>query len=583
MATRKIETELALTGEKQFNDQLKSANNNLKTLKSDMALLTDEFRDNADSSDALQKKQGILKAQLEQQEEVVAALTARHKQAVEAYGEDAAATDRYKRELNAATIKLHSFERALADNEDALEGSEDAAEDAEEAVEDYGRAVQKAADKADNAERSFEGVGAGIGAVTMAAGKGLLAMSGLALGGFAVMGKAALAAAEAGDPAFESLNTNVEGLKASAAKAQAAVGSILLPTLNSLSTDGAKLLEDFSAEMEAAGGDTEKQAAVMGDYIGKAVGLIKEQLPEMMELGGTLIGALGSAVIDAAPELLEAGLPLLDQLLTGIEDAAPALGPVALGLVFGLVSHLLEHAPDMLVAGIDLLTSLIMGIGEAAPNLVPTALDVIGQLVVALISNAPMLITAGIKLLFGLLQGLLEGVPQLLSNVPAMVQQIAGKFREALPEMTAIGQEAIKGLWQGMVDFKDWLWGKITGFGGEMMAHIKSVFGIHSPSKRMADEVGKPNAQGIGVGFVKEMENQKKLMAKAIPTRFGADNLIYMDDYRQVGGAHRIARGKSGTGGTGTVINMYFQPKQLTEGDMRMACRIINEELGEAM
>lgn len=583
MATRKIETELALSGEKEFNDQLKAANSNLKTLRSDMSVLTDEFKDNADSSEALQKKQAILKEQLAQQKEVVSALTARHKKAVEAYGENSAATDKYKQDLNAATIKLHSFERELQKNEQALSDSESAAEDAEKSVKDYGKAIEQAADEADKAEHSFEGVGSSIGAIGVAAGKGLLALGGLALGGFAVMGKAALDAAEAGNPAFKGLNKNIEGLKEASAGAQAAVGSVLLPMLNSLSTDGAKLLNDFSSEMEAAAGDTEKQGAIMGDYIAKGVGLIKERLPEMMELGGALISGLGAGLIDAAPDLVEAAFPLLDELIYGIEEAAPELGPIALNLVLQLVSNLMDHSPRLLVTGINLLTEMITGLAKAAPNLVPAALEVVSALVVALLSNAPQLITAGLQLMLGLLNGVLNGLPDFIHEIPFMIHVIVQAFKDALPEMLSVGKDLIRGLWQGATDMKEWLFNRVKSLGTDLVKHIKSVFGIHSPSKVMADEVGKPNAQGIGVGFVREMKKQQEIMADAIPTRFDTDNLLYIDDYRHVGGSHRIGRGKTSQGGTGSVINMYFQPKQLTEGDMRMACRIINEELGEAM
>ena len=53
MATRTIGTEIVLSGEKQFNDAMKGVNNNLKTLRSDMARVTAEFADNADSMEAL--------------------------------------------------------------------------------------------------------------------------------------------------------------------------------------------------------------------------------------------------------------------------------------------------------------------------------------------------------------------------------------------------------------------------------------------------------------------------------------------------------------------------------------------------
>lgn len=56
MPARKIETEIAVGGERQFNDAMKGLNSNLKTLRSDMALTTAEFGKNDTSLQGLTKK-----------------------------------------------------------------------------------------------------------------------------------------------------------------------------------------------------------------------------------------------------------------------------------------------------------------------------------------------------------------------------------------------------------------------------------------------------------------------------------------------------------------------------------------------
>ena len=61
MAVKKeIGTEIKLTGEKEFNAQMRAINNGLKTLRSDMAATSAEFDGNADSIQALTSKQKIL-------------------------------------------------------------------------------------------------------------------------------------------------------------------------------------------------------------------------------------------------------------------------------------------------------------------------------------------------------------------------------------------------------------------------------------------------------------------------------------------------------------------------------------------
>ena len=120
MATRKIGTDLTLTGEKAFNDGMKSVNSNLKVLKSDMAACTAEFADNADGIQALTARQKILTETVDQQKEKVAALQAKYKQVCDTYGETSAQADKYKIQLNQATVALHKDTQALEKNGDAL-------------------------------------------------------------------------------------------------------------------------------------------------------------------------------------------------------------------------------------------------------------------------------------------------------------------------------------------------------------------------------------------------------------------------------------------------------------------------------
>ena len=53
MPVRKIQTEISIGGEKAFNDAMKSSNSNLKTLRTDMAAVSSEFRKSENSIQAL--------------------------------------------------------------------------------------------------------------------------------------------------------------------------------------------------------------------------------------------------------------------------------------------------------------------------------------------------------------------------------------------------------------------------------------------------------------------------------------------------------------------------------------------------
>ena len=82
-------------------------------------------------------------------------------------------------------------------------------------------------------------------------------------------------------------------------------------------------------------------------------------------------------------------------------------------------------------------------------------------------------------------------------------------------------------------------------------------------------------AQGIGVGFEEEMRNVNRQIQAAINTDFRVPNL---------GPKGAGYSGRSYNVGSGSrVVNLYITAKQLTEEDIRMIVRTVNEELGEAI
>ena len=113
MATRTIGTEIVLTGEKAFNDAMKGVNNNLKNLRTDMARVSAEFDGNADSIEALTAKQKVLEQSVEQHRAKVDALTRMYERSKQVNGENSAATDKYRQQLNQAAVALAKEENAL--------------------------------------------------------------------------------------------------------------------------------------------------------------------------------------------------------------------------------------------------------------------------------------------------------------------------------------------------------------------------------------------------------------------------------------------------------------------------------------
>ena len=67
--------------------------------------------------------------------------------------------------------------------------------------------------------------------------------------------------------------------------------------------------------------------------------------------------------------------------------------------------------------------------------------------------------------------------------------------------MLEIGKNIVEGIWNGISGAGKWLWGKITGFASGIIDGIKDGLGIHSPSTKARDLVGKHIPSGVAVGI----------------------------------------------------------------------------------
>lgn len=98
----------------------------------------------------------------------------------------------------------------------------------------------------------------------------------------------------------------------------------------------------------------------------------------------------------------------------------------------------------------------------------------------------------------GTISGAINGAMSLLSGLPGRVM---GIFSSAGSWLLSAGRNLITGLWNGVSGMFNWVMGKIRGFAGSIVSGIKGLFGIGSPSKVFADEIGHWLPPGIAVGI----------------------------------------------------------------------------------
>ena len=565
MATRKIDTELSLTGEKEFNDQMKAVNNSLKTTRSEMAVVTAEFGKNSTKIKALTAEHKILKQTLEDQKAKEKALSDQLKAAEQAYGKNSAQAQKYRQELNQARAAVINTENALQANTKAMLTQNAAAK----ALGKTCSAVAKGALAVTKATGKLI-VGGTVGALVAAGGAAVVAAKGFQqLSKFAV--EAAQAKGDDGKPLYAQyakLGENLEGLTSASGAAKAALGSLLLPALESLSTEGTQFLNDFSAAMAETGGDTEKMGAVVGDFLAKGVQQISAKLPQYLKMGGDIITALGGGIAANLDTILASAGQILQTLTDGLISAAPGIGAAAVDVVMFLGSFLIENAPELLAAGLDLLNNVITGITNALPELIPAAVQMISQLLMALVQNAPQLVASGLELILALVQGLIEALPELIIAAGEAVKALVQGFEEKAEDIVNIGKNAVKKIKQGIASAWESLKAWFKGIWDSLFGGLSVDVGVS----------GTPTGGSGGGGKT------------AAPLRSGLWRVPY-DGFPAVLHANEAVltssqadkwRTSRGSGGGGSVVvNVYAQT--LSEDEVDYLISRVNREFGEAI
>lgn len=182
MATRTIATRLTLEGEKEYKKELGKVNQELGYVSDKMKHADAEFRNNANTLEALEKKNELLREAQQKQIDKIAKLQTAIEDCGEAYGKNDEAVMRFKRQLEKAETDLIDLNDELRDNERYLDEARESADKCAKSIDEYGKKVGAAASDTDK----LTGIGGkgGIGGLVEQLGS----LKGMLLGGAAVAG-----------------------------------------------------------------------------------------------------------------------------------------------------------------------------------------------------------------------------------------------------------------------------------------------------------------------------------------------------------------------------------------------------------
>lgn len=498
-----IKSQIILEGEKEYRSACKGINTSLREIGSEMKLATAEFGDNAESIDALTRKQDILKKSLEEQaKKAKASEDALKKMRDGGIEPTNPAYQKMQTALNNTKADMVKIQKEIDDTSEKLKKSKIDWESVGETVGKVGKAI-----------------GAGVAAMGAAIGAAAGAFLGLAESTREArenMGKLETGFTTAGHSAEDAKNTYTElygilgddgqateaaahlakltnnekelatwtdiatGVYATfgdslpienlteAANETAKTGAITGGLADALNWAGVSE-DEFQASLDKCSTEQERQALITETLNG----LYSDAAKKYREVNGDIIDAqkatasLNSAMAELgaiaepivtklkqlAADLLQQITPFVELIgnglvgaLTGAEGAAQQFTDGLLGMVTFVIQKLTEMLPTFINFAFQMIANIATGIAQALPTLVPSLVQLVTDIVQVLIDNIPLLIDAALQLVTGLAQGIINAIPVLVAALPTLITSLIDGLLSAIPQIIQAGIDLLTSL-----------------------------------------------------------------------------------------------------------------------------------------
>lgn len=498
-----IKSQIILEGEKEYRSACKGINTSIREIGSEMKLATAEFGDNAESIDALTRKQDILKKSLEEQaKKAKAAEDALKKMRDGGIEPTNPAYQKMQTALNNTKADMVKIQKEIDDTSEKLKKSKIDWESVGDTVGKVGKAI-----------------GAGVAAMGAAIGAAAGAFLGLAestrearvnMGkletGFTTAGHSAEDAKKTYTELYGVLGDDGQATEAAAHLAKLTKNEKELATWTDIATgvyatfgdslpienlteaanetaktgaitggladalNWAGVSEDeFQASLDKCSTEQERQALITKTLNG----LYSDAAKKYREVNGDIIDAqkatasLNSAMAELgaiaepivtklkqlAAELLQQITPFVELIgnglvgaLTGAEGAAQQFTDGLLGMVTFAIQKLTEMLPTFINFAFQMIANIATGIAQALPTLVPSLVQLVADIVQVLIDNIPLLIDAALQLVTGLAQGIINAIPVLVAALPTLITSLIDGLLSSIPQIIQAGIDLLTSL-----------------------------------------------------------------------------------------------------------------------------------------
>ena len=251
--------------------------------------------------------------------------------------------------------------------------------------------------------------------------------------------------------------------------------------------------------------------------VSNIAGIINDNAPKLLSAGLQVIVTLGKGLIQAIPTLLEnipqivqaiydvwtamnwvqLGSSLVKSIASGVKSFAKGIGPSIKSLGENIISTFKGIQWSQL--GSQVVNGIINGVKSLVSTVIP-AIKSLGSSILNTFKNIDWR-----QLGNAVITGIINVIVAYFSYGAGVIQAVVGLAQSMIDAFLSmdwlqLGQQIVQGLIDGIKGLASGAVDAILGVGDGIVAGLKNVLGIHSPS-RVFKEIGENLMQGLSIGM----------------------------------------------------------------------------------
>lgn len=237
-------------------------------------------------------------------------------------------------------------------------------------------------------------------------------------------------------------------------------------------------------------------------FISQIFQIIKQKMPELVQIVTLTISGILQALRNAWPEFLKTILDMLGQFFLAIGENIPKFSAAFQLILTGFVDLIKANVPLIIGAFLALIQAMLDGLATKIPDLMKSGANLIAAMINGIAAQSVIIINAAWDAVITFINGFADAIdqkgPELQAAVNKLISAIIRFIKNGLtgmantfaPHASSIGRNIINGVINGVSGAAGALYNKLRNVASSALSSFKSTLGIHSPSRVFATAAG---------------------------------------------------------------------------------------------